>query len=231
MFRSKRNLVTIAQKKSLSEELFYELLLLESYIYEKKPQKHIIERLIEIYAQIVEYYDALNDCIKMYFVEKMQLLTCYYDGPKLAKASSNSLPEIEEKIGKGESVKLKPLFSHNKEIYTKLKSQKIDHINVRDILSLSQEEINTKVERIKTYFQVNLNENNLIIREALNVQESVVMKKIEERKKESLSNTMRRNIDDSFNRSLRDKFSLRSANKNTAIFETQQIYSYVFVPS
>lgn len=58
----------------LSKDMFMQMLSHEENIMNGKYERLVIEDLINLYAQCVEYYDSHRDPIQFYFLEKMQIL-------------------------------------------------------------------------------------------------------------------------------------------------------------
>ncbi|KAL4472072.1 hypothetical protein ABPG72_001070 [Tetrahymena utriculariae] len=59
--------------KQLDQSFFIRLLQLEEQISKKYLTKEIINEIVNLYAKCVEYYDSIQDHIKIYFLEKIQI--------------------------------------------------------------------------------------------------------------------------------------------------------------
>ncbi|KAL4496190.1 hypothetical protein ABPG72_012927 [Tetrahymena utriculariae] len=61
----------------LDRQVFMSILQYEELLLDGQFNREIVENLISLYAQCVEFYDSLKDPIKFYFLEKMQIILCH----------------------------------------------------------------------------------------------------------------------------------------------------------
>ncbi|EAS06396.2 hypothetical protein TTHERM_01467270 (macronuclear) [Tetrahymena thermophila SB210] len=84
--------------KQLDQSFFIRLLQLEEQISKKYLTKEIINEIVNLYAKCVEYYDSIQDHIKIYFLEKIQITLSSIESLRVIYSSDeNSAQKTQSK--------------------------------------------------------------------------------------------------------------------------------------
>ncbi|EAR89332.2 hypothetical protein TTHERM_00372490 (macronuclear) [Tetrahymena thermophila SB210] len=80
----------------LDRQLFMSILQYEELLLDGQFNREIVENLISLYAQCVEFYDSIKDPIKFYFLEKMQIILCHEQTLKEIVTPKNKEKSIDK---------------------------------------------------------------------------------------------------------------------------------------
>jgi hypothetical protein len=73
----------------IDKSFFLELVQLETKALKKNFELQIVNQIMEFYARCIEHYDSIQDPIKVYFLEKLQILIASNQISDLKKERSN----------------------------------------------------------------------------------------------------------------------------------------------
>ena len=162
----------------IRKEFLAELITLESLIAGESIMLRDIQRLLELYTYLMEYYDQIEDPVSRYFQERTQVILSTPNVLRLLQKKDQNLEESEI------DYKRKLTFSTIRELrYKKLEFH--DKVNTGDLKNDSQligQEIK-KHEGLVSVIKEHLNKEKLI-------QETDFEIKMRERKKRHLDRTI-----------------------------------------
>ena len=207
------------QKFPFNNKQISELIILEEKNSDNYQDKTIMAQLINIYTQLVEYYDSMSDPIKIYFVEKMQNV--------IFKASKNYSKKTPIKY-------MEKFKSDIRTLGTGLVNAKNDRINQserpienpeqlmerRKVRRAMEIKLTKKVEAeqnvashmlIKEIDTVNkkYNHNSKIVNQQLSSQDFNLSKKLADRRQKSMNKSLQK----TFNGGFRDRSAVLANSK------------------
>lgn len=182
------------------------LLMLEESNNKNMHEKSIVNQLIDIYAKLVEFYDANQDPIRYYFMDKMQTTIFKFNKVKNKRSSQKEPSKPKEKpkrahrhtdMGKYGENKNKPKtqVAHDiDELMEKRKVKRGHEIRMARKYEMAEklESVNLKNKLEK--FNVKSDKNHTIVKSQLNSQDSKIKQKLMARREQSINRSMQKRI-------------------------------------
>jgi hypothetical protein len=220
----KRNTIV---NKPFDKNSIASLLFLEETNSKYLKEKKITNQLIEMYVKLIEYYDRVQDPIKIYFIEKMQRVVINFNKSPNFKTKEEiyNKQSNKEKFNDRYVDMFATQIQQGKDIY-EIRKLKLENEMKLDQFIEKGNERKSYLEEIKK-FEENNETNTSIIKDNLIQQRRNFDDKLKERRERSLS----KNLQNSFgknsivfnNYSKQKSFSLvKTFNQNNNILKNDQ---------